>query len=252
MIMSAAMNTKINQSSFPEAELIPIITLGKNLICPEMKQSSKEIDSGFGIADIVFYNLDKRTAENRRRFGIPRIKSYEVLETLSIINEFGTNKVNITQLYKKLPYSENIFQKKILDFLFENHIAEIVDGKYLDLKYKYQVSLKETTAIEAKVSNWKRGLYQAYRYKQYSDYSYLALHEKHITVPMKNIELFIKLNIGLISVNTMSGLVEIIYKPKKDENIFSKWVKYYANESILDDLGYLDNARNANSLASAI
>jgi len=240
--MNVMMITSVNKSvgKLPqEKELIPVITHARRHICPEMKHSTTEVDSGFGIADVVFYNFDKNTAKRRKLFGIPRIKSYEILETLSVLNEFKSEKINITQLYNKLPYSPSIFRNKILYFLSNNNIAEIIDNQYLNLKYKYQISLQETTAIEAKISNWKRGLYQAYRYKQYSDYSYLALLKEHINIPKNNIDLFVELNVGLISVDINNNLIETIYKPRKDINIFSKWVKYYANESVLVKNGYL-------------
>ena len=228
-----------DQLSFQETKLIPHIIQGVKSIYPDLSLSTTEVESGFGIADVVIYNLDKNTAKSRQRRGIPRIRSFEVLETLTLIGKEKSDIIGITQLYQQLPYSENIFRTKILDFILGNNIAEIRNGKDLLLKYKYKVALQETIAIEAKVSNWKRGLYQAYRYKQYSDMSYLALHSSHIGAPMKNIDLFKQLNVGLISVDPIEELTEILFKPSSENSVFASWTRSYANESLLTANGYV-------------
>lgn len=230
-----------SQVAYQEEKLIPFIIDGVRSSYPGIQFASKEVDSGFGIADVVLYNFDRSSAVSRQKSNIPRIKSYEILETLSVMDEIGGKTINITQLYKKLPYSENVFRKKILEFILENNIAEIHNGQDLLLKYRYKVSLRETIAIEAKVSDWKRGLYQAYRYKQYANLSYLALHNSHIQAPKKNIELFHQLNVGLISVDPELGKSEIIFEPDKDANLFSSWVRSYTNETILEANGYVNS-----------
>jgi hypothetical protein len=59
-----------------------------------------------------------------------------------------------------------------------------------------------TFAYEAKLTNWKRALVQAYKYKAFAKRSYVILDYDHITSALSNRGLFINSNIGLISINS--------------------------------------------------
>lgn len=224
-----------------EATLIPTIKANRKRIAPNTNLTECEVDSGFGIADVVFFNLDTEASKRREGFKSPPIKSFEILETFSVINRFNSNKINITHLYKQLPYSERVFKKKILSFFEEYKIAENIDNTYLKMRFSYKIPLQETVAIEAKVANWKRGLYQAYRYKQYANYSYLALHTNYVKRAIKHLDLFQSLNVGLLGVNGKEDSLEIIYKPKEKNPFISEKIKYFASENILHKQGFISS-----------
>ena len=84
------------------------------------------------------------------------------------------------------------------------------------MKYNYKIGLGNIIAVEAKIKNWKRGLYQAYHYKWFANVSYLALHRNYTKQAQKNIDLFKKLNVGLISI-TEKGVEKILYSPIKEK-----------------------------------
>lgn len=67
-------------------------------------------------------------------------------------------------------------------------------------------------SIELKLKNWKRALKQAFRYRAFSNESYVILDEYHIELGLKNLEYFKKFNIGLGSFNSKSEL-KLFYKP---------------------------------------
>jgi hypothetical protein len=69
-----------------------------------------------------------------------------------------------------------------------------------------------TCAFEMKISNWKRGLVQAYRYKAFSNYSYLVLDNKYSNQALININSFVNSNIGLICIEA-TGRCLIQFKP---------------------------------------
>ena len=71
-------------------------------------------------------------------------------------------------------------------------------------------------AFEMKLSNWKRALIQAYKYRAFSEYSYVILDNAHINPAIKNIEMFQTSNIGLLSIN-INGDIEKHYKPRKEK-----------------------------------
>lgn len=67
-------------------------------------------------------------------------------------------------------------------------------------------------AFEAKLSNWKRAHFQAFRYKAFANMSYVILDNDHVSSALKNIEIFERSNIGLISID-YSGSVFNHYQP---------------------------------------
>lgn len=64
-------------------------------------------------------------------------------------------------------------------------------------------------AIEVKVSNWKQGLYQAWRYCSFAEKSYLALYKEFA----KNVDigLFKKHNVGLIVFDEKT--IQVLHHP---------------------------------------
>lgn len=228
--------------NFPESAMIPVIKEYKNEIFPSKNpEIAEEVNSGFGIADVVLFNLDNDVIKKRQHTHVPQIKSYEILETFSVVNELDVPEINITHLYESLPYSEKVFKDKILNFLTSTGIADNIDNTCLRFNYKYESPLKEIVAIEAKVSNWQRGLYQAYRYRQYADLSYLALHSQYIERAKQNINLFENLNVGLIRVDDDRDELEIIYKPSREDASIMNKVRFFACEEILEQRGIIQS-----------
>ena len=70
-------------------------------------------------------------------------------------------------------------------------------------------------AFEMKLRNWKRALNQAYRYKSFSEYAYVVMDDKFVTPALKNLDLFQKSNVGLISLK--NGRVSRHFIPERDE-----------------------------------
>lgn len=223
----------------PESIMIPVIKNNQKRIAPETTLNEVEIESGYGVADILFFSLDKKSAEQRKEIALNRLKTLEILQTLSIVSDFQNEEIAITQLYEKLPYSKEYLHEKILPFFKRSRLFSETEDGLLKLVSKYQVAIKETVAIEAKVSNWRRGLYQAYRYRKYADYSYLAIHEKHLAPPVKHIEEFEDANVGLISVNVEMNRTTIFHKPQKESRLSSNIFKMYTNEFLLQRLGFI-------------
>lgn len=83
----------------------------------------------------------------------------------------------------------------------------------------YQSVLTQTVAIEAKLYSWKRALNQAYRYKWFSEHSFVFLPKENIGTAKKNIEMFKKMEVGLASVDKNS--INVIYAPSPSTPICS-------------------------------
>jgi len=96
----------------------------------------------------------------------------------------------------------------ISDFLPKNDFIKVYEPKGLfgipDLiLVENSCSLASKTyltiAIEFKLKNWKRALSQAFKYRSFANLSFVILDNAFIKPALKNIELFEKSNIGLIS-----------------------------------------------------
>jgi hypothetical protein len=71
-------------------------------------------------------------------------------------------------------------------------------------------------AFEMKLRNWKRALCQAFRYRAFSNISYVVLDHAHTNSALKNIDKFQKSNIGLVSIDA-EGVVHSHFEPFVDE-----------------------------------
>jgi len=77
-------------------------------------------------------------------------------------------------------------------------------------KQKQEISI---ISFELKLKNWKKAAKQAFRYKSFSNISYVVLASGSSKAALSNIELFQKYNIGLAKFDNDS-FFEILYKPE--------------------------------------
>ena len=66
-------------------------------------------------------------------------------------------------------------------------------------------------AFELKLYNWKCAIIQAFRYRSFSDYSYVVLPEYTVHNALEHLDLFRQYNIGLMSFSKND--LKILYKP---------------------------------------
>ncbi len=208
-----------------EDKLIPIIAKNHSILGKNLSQTF-ELSSGFGIADIVFYNLNKKTVSQRTKNDQSPINSFDVVRILTRLNQVKSKKISLTLIQDYLPSNKKA-KDQIITYLLEKGFllpSSKSENQFLKGE-KYKIGLKKVIAIEAKISNWKRGLYQAYRYKEYANQSYLALYSKYTHRALNHVEEFIRFNIGLIEVKDDS--ISILIKPKSskiEQNIYSALV----------------------------
>jgi len=196
-----------------EKDMTPVI---KDFFKERFNQSLsvEELNTGIGIADIVF---SKKI--NKREF---YFNNFELLfHTLTLLNRKN----------KKISEFDFItrFSKKQIDSIIEKYISmELIEefgSEYFYVKNKLTPTISEFYAIEAKLKDWKNGFYQAMRYKNFAQKSFLALSSDYIHRVDK--QLFIDNKIGLISVSAED--TKIIITPKKS-NPNDKIAFYYLGE----------------------
>lgn len=81
--------------------------------------------------------------------------------------------------------------------------------------YAKQEERVSIVSFELKLRNWKRAAMQAFRYKSFSNASYVVIANETAHVAIDNIETFRKYNIGLASFDK-TGEFQILFKPEAD------------------------------------
>lgn len=110
-----------------------------------------------------------------------------------------------------------IFEKFLKDNFGNTYVKEykglfgVPDFVYYD-KRDERIEL---IAFELKLKNWKQAIKQAFRYKSFSNLSYVVIPSVSVNPAFKNIELFKKYNIGLAGFNSLREF-EILFKPTSE------------------------------------
>jgi hypothetical protein len=69
-------------------------------------------------------------------------------------------------------------------------------------------------AFELKLSDWRKGLMQAHRYRFFADAAILVLPTNKLTVTEPFLDTFRTLNVGLWGFNTVTGGISIVFTPR--------------------------------------
>ncbi len=184
----------------------------------------KEVNLGYGIAGIVLTECIA-TDEKRNKYLNPL-----EIKLLDIINR------NPGTTIERIVSRTRIAKQKVrsgISSLEDTGFVRTVEGQLTPLN-NYTSTVKKSIAIEAKLRNWKRALNQAYRYKWFSDKSFVCLPTSTIKPAAKNIDIFKKMGIGLIEVCKDKG-IKILYNPKSKRPL-SKEMSILLNEYVLSAL----------------
>lgn len=109
---------------------------------------------------------------------------------------------NMFEIYLKINFGSSYFKEfqglfGIPDFVYYSKVDD-------------EVSI---ISFELKLKDWKRAAKQAFRYKSFSNISYVVLSAYNVDLIYNNIEIFKKYNIGLAIFGKKNNF-EIIYKPE--------------------------------------
>lgn len=189
-----------------EKEMIPILKRDLQKIFSST-HTAEEFVSGNGRPDLVFAN-----ASSKGSFWKINPPDYETLHLLikhlnkqgRVISIDEVLGVGIQNRKKAQLIINTLKDLGFVDYKDVNHI--VVTRKYIPIA-------NEFVSIEAKLSDWKSGIYQAVRYKAFSNRSYLAISEQYLDKVDRK---FLKENgIGLITVSSEGA--SIVVRAKKDK-----------------------------------
>lgn len=137
------------------------------------------------------------------------------------------------------------FKKVFIDKIKEDNILYYSEFKGMFGVPDYLVversnrSIMHIIAFELKLKNWRQALKQAFRYRTFSNLSFVILDEKYVELALNHIDEFIKFNVGLASINKNNG-IKVFHLPESKapfslsyvRNLESKIIK--ANELVKD------------------
>lgn len=180
----------------------------------------RELRGGNNIADIVY-----TTDINRNNVVFDEyFNAYYYFNGI-----YNHRKINVDDV----KISDEKISKKFYHFLRElEELGYIkIDGNNITSIKKIDAVTKNFIAIEAKLSDWKAGLEQAIRYKQYANEVYVAISSEYVPKVDKN--LLKKMNIGLMSVS--QGKLKISIRAKK-QPVEKLDIQYYIADRFLKQL----------------
>lgn len=185
--------------------------------------SKREVDAGYGIADLVLiHKLNVSYSNIRRRVSfnqLSALQNQKFFEIFQFIPDFDSNEapISLKELKGKTSISESYLKYGLIQFLVkEKYIKEV--GKNLFYKLNGWTPIaSDIIAIEAKIKDWKRGFFQANRYKAFAEKIYLAVPKEIVRIV--DTSLFYKHKIGLLSFDYNTYFCKTIIKSPKNLSI---------------------------------
>lgn len=107
------------------------------------------------------------------------------------------------------------------------------DGTALSVEnIKAQLALQKLTAFEMKLTDWRKGLAQAYRYSYFADVAILVLPPDVVKTTKAELKLFRELSVGLWSFDKATGKILKLFTPRHTKPRNAR-----AKEKALESLG---------------
>jgi hypothetical protein len=158
----------------------------------------EEFDCYNGVADIVLAIIRPYARTYKRRQTV----NHNWLAPLSQLSQ--NEVVSLDQYVALCGVSNRVAREHLEHFTRAEFLKRLDNGRYRVSK-AYKPVLESTISLEAKLHDWKRALVQAYRYRWFSNYSFVLLPSEKAVSAKSNIELFRRHDVGLVTIGT-SGL----------------------------------------------
>lgn len=202
----------------------------------------REIESFQGIPDYIGVNI--RDIEECKSFlaNVSEENWYNVSRILSILSKQKGH--TVSYIVKKTGISENSLIKDLVFLQNKNMIEQDRYGNY-KLYESFVIPKMSIFSFELKLENWKRALFQAIRYKTFSEFSYVVMPYEKMTLLKKNVDYFKQSNIGIVVYDERENTLETIYRATKNKNI-SKSHLYYMSGKIM--FAYQNNINVSSSI----
>ena len=131
---------------------------------------TRELQSGNNIADVVY----SEKLERDHILFYNYVDSYYYVKNIYNKHKIGLNNLEITN--KK---NRKEFQQFLRELEKKGYIK--VENNKIEVVKKVDLATKNLVAIEAKLFDWRAGIEQAIRYKEYSNKVYVAIENEEIS-----------------------------------------------------------------------
>lgn len=194
---------------------------------PTQTHVIQEFESGHGIADIVVFGTNNLSENGVAEFSkIP--PRYAVIFGNGLLSSRFT-----TQQFSNMTGVSVGSCTRVLNSLTNQGVLQSIgQGVYEQLE-KLVNPVGCIVSIEAKLRDWQRALRQAYRYREFSNQSWVLMDAGRVAPALDNLQKFNRAEIGLASINP-SGELFIHYEPEIT-NSFSE-ARYWAASAQLTKL----------------
>lgn len=181
-----------------------------------------EVNLGHGIADLVILQ--------HKECSIGRNKVLEKFDiAVYMVFERNRNWLTADEICSRTKAALKNVKSSIATLLVEGFIRKR-ENEYKFYR-KYKAVVLTSIAIEAKLTNWKRALKQAYRYNWFSHYTYVVLPKSKVHSAISNITMFQQLKVGLANIDN-EGRIEVVYTPRRTKP-YNKSMAFMLNENLL-------------------
>lgn len=158
-----------------------------------------EVDAGVGFADILLYKRQPRTKREMHLLATIPARLAPLLDPLTSGNIRSHEDLAIS-----LGIAKAATQRLIRQFQGLGLLLDVPSG--IALPSIAVLPFQSIISIEAKLSDWSRALFQAYRNRQFADESWVVLDHRFSKSAVTKLERFQRSGVGLASVSVTGDL----------------------------------------------
>lgn len=199
------------------------------------KLTLREVNFSYGVADLVLLDIDnKKFGLRKKREQRGTLLNRKYFEVLSILPDIDDNKPEpmiLSEIATKSGISQSYIRSSILKDLIDGGFVKAIDKGYVKVNGWVPIA-KKVTAIEAKLSDWKSGIWQAQRYLNVADVAYLAMPPEYIH--RVDLQECINAGIGLIRFDPLTHKHKVLIKPL-GLPVTDPPIRNYVTELFLDE-----------------
>lgn len=185
--------------------------------------TTREVSAGYGRADLVIGKLNDEHCSirknNKQTQALLEERYFEVLRNLPDIHGC-LEPLHVAELIDKINFSDRYLKTHVIKFLEKSGYIRRIEDNFLYKINGWLPITSKVVAIEAKLTDWRRGILQANRYKSFADKVYLALPER--SAHLVNLDMLNDLNVGLFILKDNQSIIEKVRAKKTTKPISDK------------------------------
>lgn len=162
-----------------------------------------------GVCDLALFVV--RTKLITRRIRANLLESFATPSQAAILATLMTFPVLRKEtLFRHTGLLPKTFRRQLDRLVDADAVRYVKSRQIYRLNPNFKMLFEQAIAIEAKVSKWRKALYQATRYATFAKRTFVALKSESVPAAKRNLSAFRANRVGLIEVDTERRLCKII------------------------------------------